>query len=52
MSAFEDINGVPASELAFSDPSMNRIVEPGAFKLRVGEHSANLRHEFDFCITE
>lgn len=28
MSAFEDINGVPASELAFSDPSMKRTVEP------------------------
>lgn len=39
---------LPASSLAFHDPHMNLIVEPGRFKLWVAEHSADERCEFDF----
>ncbi len=39
-----------ADALAFHDASMNRIVEPGKFKLWVAEHSADTRYEFDFKV--
>ncbi len=37
-----------ARELAFHDAAMNKIVEPGKFKLWIAEHSADNRYEFDF----
>jgi len=41
---------LPASALAFHDAAMNRIVEPGKFKLWVGECCTDERYEFDFKI--
>ncbi len=39
-----------ADDLAFHDPHMNRIVEPGKCKLWIAEHAADTRYEFDFAI--
>ena len=39
---------LPASSLAFHDPGMNLIVEPGKFKLWVGEDCTDERFAFDF----
>lgn len=39
-----------ADALAFHDANMDRIVEPGAFKLWVAEHAADDRYEFDFKV--
>ncbi len=39
-----------ADDLAFHDAQMNRIVEPGAFKLWVAESSDDLSREFDFKV--
>ncbi len=39
-----------ADDLAFHDADMNRIVEPGSFKLWIAEHSADTRYEFDFKV--
>ena len=39
---------LPASSLAFHDISMNKIVEPGKFKLWVAEACDDNRYEFDF----
>ena len=39
---------LPASSLAFHDISMNKIVEPGKFKLWIAESSDDNRYEFDF----
>lgn len=39
---------LPASALAFHDPGMNLIVEPGKFKLWVGEDCTDERYGFDF----
>lgn len=41
---------LPASSLAFHDAAMNRIVEPGKFRLWVGEHCADERYAFEFDI--
>jgi beta-glucosidase len=41
---------LPASELAFHDAAMNRIIEPGKFKLWIGECCTDERYEFDFEI--
>lgn len=43
---------LPATALAFHDPAMNPVVEPGSFKLWVGESCADERHEFDFTVSE
>ncbi len=37
-----------AAELAFHDAAMNRIVEPGKFKLWIGEWCTDERYGFDF----
>ena len=39
---------LPASSLAFHDIAMNKIVEPGKFKLWVAESSDDNRYEFNF----
>jgi len=39
-----------ASQLAFRDFDMNLIVEPGAFKLWIAEHSQDNKNEFDFRV--
>lgn len=39
---------LPASSLAFHDPNMNKIVEPGKFKLWIAEHALDGSREFDF----
>ncbi len=39
-----------ADDLAFHDFAMNRIVEPGKFKLWIAENSADNSREFDFKI--
>lgn len=41
---------LPASELSFHDAAMNRIIEPGKFKLWIGECCTDERYEFDFEI--
>ena len=43
---------LPAAALAFHDPAMNLIVEPGNFKLWVGEDCTDERYEFDLVVTE
>ena len=39
---------LPAQSLAFHDAAMNRIVEPGKFKLWIAESCDDNRYEFDF----
>lgn len=39
---------LPAASLAFRDPAMNLIVEPGKFKLWIAEHALDERYTFDF----
>jgi beta-glucosidase len=39
---------LPARSLAFHDFHMNKIVEPGRFKLWIAESSDDNRYEFDF----
>ncbi len=41
---------LPASALAFHDPNMACVVEPGQFKLWIGENCADERYGFDFRI--
>lgn len=41
---------LPATALAFHDCAMNLIVEPGSFKLWVGENCTDERYEFDFQV--
>ena len=40
-----------ASDLAFHNQKMEKVVEPGAFKLWIAEHSADNSREFDFTVT-
>jgi beta-glucosidase len=41
-----------AADLAFHNVNMEKVVEPGAFKLWIAEHSADNSREFDFTVTE
>ena len=41
---------LPAKELAFHDFYMNKIVEPGRFKLWIAESAVDNRYEFDFIV--
>ncbi len=48
----EVILHLPAARLAFHDPRMNLVVEPGNFKLWIGEDCTDERYEFDFVVKE
>ena len=39
---------LPASSLAFHNPAMHKVVEPGKFKLWIAEHALDSSREFDF----
>lgn len=41
-----------AADLAFHNEKMEKVIEPGAFKLWIAEHSADNSREFDFTVTE
>jgi len=41
---------LPAESLAFHDPAMRKVVEPGAFKLWVAQHALDNSNELDFRV--
>ena len=43
---------LPAAELAFHNEKMEKIVEPGKFKLWIAEHALDNSREFDFSVIE
>jgi beta-glucosidase len=43
---------IPADDLAFYNKTMERKVEPGAFKVMIGRSSADIRQEGEFVVKE